>query len=331
MIESGWHGVLVFVEHYQGEIIEVSLELLGEVQKLAKELGSKVIAVTVDMERNLDSIIGYGADIVYALKTERADLVDDLQYANAVCDLIEEIRPEIVLFGATILGKSIAPRIASKLEAGLTADCIQFDIEHETKNLLQVRPAFQECLLATIVCANKRPQMATVKEHVFQANQYDSARTGEIIQRKYATEDTKLEILEQTIVNKEALKVEQKIIFGIGAGIGSKENVALVKKVAEKYGAAIGATRSVVNEGWIEKEYQIGQTGITVRPKVYIACGISGAIQHLCGIQGAECIIAINTNGDAPIFKVADVGIQRDVIEVLKYLLNNTNGEMPFE
>lgn len=331
MKKSDWHGVLVFVESYQGKISDVSLELLGEADRLAKELNCKVMAVTVDFVNDHHCLIGYGADLVYALETRSAGTIDDLQYANVIYHLIEEIHPEIFLIGATMLGKTIAPRIASRLETGLTADCIEFAIEKETRNLFQVRPAFQDCLYATIVCADKRPQIATVREKVFQPNSYDEDRVGTIIHKKYVQqEDMKLEILEQVEIDQQALKLESEILFGIGKGIGSKENVELVKQVAQKYGAAIGATRSVVNEGWIEKEYQIGQTGITVRPKVYIACGISGAIQHLCGIQGVECIIAINTNCNAPIFKVADIGVKRDIIDVLKCLLDNTSNEKTF-
>lgn len=328
---SDWHGVLVFVEAHQGKIADVSLELLGEAGKLSNQLNCKIIAVTVDLAKDNESLIGYGADTVYALETGCAGQMDDLRYVDAICQLIDEIHPEIFLIGSTMLGKSIAPRIASRLETGLTADCIEFSIDKETRNLLQVRPAFQDSLFATIVCAHKRPQIATVRENIFQPNQFDYDRIGQVIKKKYTLEkNTKLEIMEQAEIDQSAIKLENKIVFGIGQGIGSKENVELVKQVAERYGAAIGATRSVVNEGWIEKECQIGQTGITVRPKVYIACGISGAIQHLCGIQGAECIIAINTDKNAPIFKVADVGIQEDVVRVLNCLLENASMEKTF-
>lgn len=326
-----WHGILVFAETHQGKIADVSLELLGKAEKLAKELKCKVLAVTADSEKINDLLIGYGADIVYTLDTKSAGKIDDLRYADAIYRLIQEVHPKIFLIGATMLGKSIAPRIATRLGTGLTADCIELKIDKKTGNLLQIRPAFQDSLFATIVCANKRPQVATVRERVFQPSNFDKERRGKIIQKRYALEeDSKMIIMEQTEGGKGAGKLENMILFGIGKGIGSRENIELVRKVAEKYGAEIGATRSIVNEEWIEKEYQIGQTGITVRPKVYIACGISGAIQHLCGIQGAECIIAINNDCNAPIFKVADIGIERDIMDVLKCLLEHPGSERSF-
>lgn len=326
-----WQGVLVFAEIYQGKIADISLEILGKGEELAKKLNSGVFAVTVDAVEESEFLIGHGADIVYALETRSASQIDDLRYTDAICQLIEEIRPAILLIGATTLGKSIAPRIASKLGTGLTADCIELKIDEKTGNLLQIRPAFQDSLLATIACPDKRPQIATVREKIFQIKSFDKNRRGEIIPKQYALkEDTKLEIIDQTETGMPAEKMGKKILFGIGRGIGSRENIELVKRVAERYGAEIGATRGVVNEGWIEKEYQIGQTGITVRPKVYIACGISGAIQHLCGIQGTECIIAINTDRNAPIFKVADVGIHQNIVDVLNYLHLHTDSEKTF-
>lgn len=327
----GWHGILIFTEVHEGKITNVSLELLGKAKKLAEELRCKVFSVTVDSEKVSELLIGYGADIVYTLETGSAGQIDDLRYADAIYHLIQEVHPEIFLIGATMLGKSIAPRIATRLETGLTADCIELKIDEKTENLLQIRPAFEESLFATIVCANKRPQIATVREKVFQKNPFVKERRGKIIHKQYVLkEDTKMRIMEQTEWKKENGKLESMILFGIGKGIGSRENVELIKKVAEKYGAGIGATRSIVNEGWVEKEYQIGQTGITVRPKVYIACGISGAIQHLCGIQGAECVIAINNDCNAPIFKVADIGIQQDIMDVLKCLLEHPDSESAF-
>lgn len=318
-------GVWVFAEQANGQLKPVALELLGEASRLATTLQTTVSAVLIGagVAAAGQQLIHFGADQVLLVEDDRLRLYNDELYADILAQLISERRPEIVLIGATSYGRSLAPRVASRLDTGLTADCTKLSIDQETGLLLQTRPAFGGNLMATIVCPHHRPQMATVRPRVMQALAPDTSRVGQVltIQPRWP-ERVRTRVLASCAAAAESVDLAAaETIIAVGKGIGSSANLALVEQLAQELGAAIGATRAVVDAGWLSYSQQIGQTGKTVSPKLYIACGVSGAVQHLAGMSSAETIVAINRDPDAPIFGVADFGIVGDVSEVLSALL----------
>jgi len=324
---SAYNGVWVFCEQQEGVISTVAYELLSEARKLADRLSVPVGAVLIgdQIKSSAQDIIHRGADTVYVVESPKLKYFNDERYTKIVIDLCEEFKPEIILMGATSAGRALAPRVATLMRTGLTADCTGLDIDDETRMLLQTRPAFGGNIMATILCRDYRPQMATVRHKVFPEAQVDTSRTGEIIEKKYDANSEALksrtEVLE--IVNElsNAVNVaDADIIVSAGRGIGTQENLQLVEELADALGGAVGASRAVVDSDWIPYSHQVGQTGKTVCPKVYIACGISGQIQHLVGMQSAKMIIAINSDADAPIFRVATYGIVGDVKEIVPRL-----------
>jgi len=323
---SSYKGVWVFGEQQNGTPANVALELLGEGRKLANQLNVPLSAVLMgeNIEEAAKTIISYGADNVYMVDHPSLKNYNDESYTDIFVQLIQNYKPEIVLMGATTYGRSLGPRISSRLNTGLTADCTGLEIDPERKILLQTRPAFGGNLMATIICPNHRPQMSTVRPKVMKALEPDKSRQGEIIKPDVKVpEDLKVKVLD--VVNNLCEMVnltEADVIVSAGRGIGSPKNIALVEELARVLGAAVGASRAVVDAGWIEYSHQVGQTGKTVGPKVYFACGISGAIQHLAGMSSSDTIIAINKNPDAPIFRVATYGIVGDVLEVLPALIS---------
>lgn len=323
---SVYQGVWVFAEQRHGHLAEVALELLGEGRKLADTLGQKLCAVLIghDVAPLGQELVAYGADRVYL--AEHPDLHDFLEdaYTQVLTDLIRANKPNIVLMGATAIGRSLAPRVAARVRTGLTADCTGLAIDSETKNLQQTRPAFGGNLMATILCPNHRPQMATVRHRVFRPLEKDEARTGEIINvdLSKAVFDLRAKVLE-IIAQNDGHHVnlqEANIIVSGGRGLGDPKNFKLIEELAAVLGGAVGASRAAVDAGWIPYPHQVGQTGKTVGPTVYFACGIHGAVQHLAGMQSSDIIIAINRNPDAPIFKVATFGLVGDVLEILPAL-----------
>lgn len=322
---SSYKGVWVFGEQKNGVPANVALELLGEGRKLADQLNVKLSAVLMgyEMEDAAKSLISYGADKVYLVDHESLKDFNDESYADIFVQLIGRYKPEIVLMGATTYGRSLAPRVSSRLNTGLTADCTKLEIDMEKKILLQTRPAFGGNLMATIICPNHRPQMSTVRPKVMKALEQDFSRAGEIIRPEIVIpEDVKIKVTEviSTLCEKVNL-TEADIIVSGGRGLGDPKNFALVEELAKVLGGAVGASRATVDAGWIEYSHQVGQTGKTVGPKVYFACGISGAVQHLAGMSSSDTIIAINKNPDAPIFKIATFGIVGDVLEILPSLI----------
>jgi electron transfer flavoprotein alpha subunit len=323
---EAYKGVWVFAEQRYGHLAEVGLELLGEGRKLADTLGQELCAVLIgkDVEGLAHELIAYGADKVYhADHPELGDFIED-GYAQVMTDLIRENKPNIVLMGATAIGRSLAPRIAARVRTGLTADCTGLAIDPETQNLQQTRPAFGGNLMATILCPNHRPQMATVRHRVFRPLEKDEARKGEIVKVDLSKTPLNLrakvlEVIAQQEGNQVNLQ-EANIIVAGGRGLGDPKNFKLVEDLAAVLGGAVGASRAVVDAGWVSYPHQVGQTGKTVGPTVYFACGIHGAVQHLAGMQSSDIIIAINRNPDAPIFKVATFGLVGDVLEILPAL-----------
>ena len=322
---SQYRGVWVFAEQKKGEIQGVVYELLGEGRKLAGQLGEKLSCVLLGerMDEGARELIAYGADRVYQIEGSVLRNFQDDPYTNVLTDLINKEKPEIVLMGATAIGRSFASRVAARLGTGLTADCTELSIDPEKRQLLQTRPAFGGNIMATITTPNHRPQMATVRHKVFKKAIRQGSREGEVIkesvERKDLSSRTKLldivEDLTQTVKLADA-----DIIVSGGRGLGAAENFRIIEDLARTLGGAVGASRAAVDAGWMPYSHQVGQTGRTVCPKIYIACGISGAIQHLVGMQSSEIIVAINKDPNAPIFKVATYCIEADLFEVVPAL-----------
>jgi electron transfer flavoprotein alpha subunit len=316
-------GVWVFAEQRDGDIAGVSFELLGAGKRLAEKLGAGLSAVLFGgATSGADELIKWGADKVYHCDEELFRSFNDEPYAVLLSELILEHRPEIVLAGATPIGRSFFPRVAARLKTGLTADCTSLDIDDETKNLLQVRPAFGGNIMATILCPYTRPQMATVRPRVMKRGEYDGKRRGEIVKVDGEKVKSRTKVIE-TVREVSELSVnlqEANIIVAGGRGVGGEKGFRLLSDLANALGGCVGASRAAVDEGWIPYRHQVGQTGKTVGPKLYIACGISGAVQHLVGMQSSDIIVAINKNPDAPIFSVATYGIVGDLFEIIPLL-----------
>ncbi|MEN8906571.1 MAG: electron transfer flavoprotein subunit alpha/FixB family protein [Clostridiales bacterium] len=323
--DDKYYHVWILVDYNLGVISSVTYELLGVGRYLADKLGVKLGAVGLgfNIENKTIDLIKYGADIVYIIDDKNYEKFNDEIYSESYFRLIEMYKPEIILIGATIYGRSMAPKIASMLNTGLTADCTGLDIDLETKNLIQIRPAFGGNLMATIICPYKRPQIATVRPKVMKAKKVDTSRKGKVIKPKININiNSKLVIIDCVKTLSEVVNLsEAEVIVSVGRGIEKKENLILIEELAKVLGAAIGASRAVVDSGWIGYEHQIGQTGITVSPKLYIACGISGAVQHLIGMSSANKIVAINKDPEAEIFQIADIGIVGDINEFIPELI----------
>lgn len=322
---SAYKDVWVFCEQKNGKIQSIAWELLGKGKELARCLDAKLCAVLLGeaVEEEAAKAIHRGADIVYLAEDPALAHYQDEPYTNILCELIKEHKPEVFLCGATTIGRSLVSRVAVRLNAGLTADCTGLDIEKEQRLLLQTRPAFGGNIMATIITPNHRPQMATVRHKVMAEAPVNKNLTGQIIRKKYDKglfeSRTKfldfIEEIEETINLAEA-----DIIVSGGRGVGGPENFGVIRDLALALGGAVGASRSAVDAGWIPYSHQVGQTGKTVCPKLYIACGISGQIQHLIGMQSSRVIVAINKDPDAPIFKVATYGIVDDLFGVVPAL-----------
>ena len=322
---SGYKDVWVFCEQKNGKIQSIAWELLGEGKKLSKKLGSRLCGVLLgkDMKKRANDVIHRGADVVYLADSPYLEHFQDEPYTNILVNLVNKYKPEVFLCGATTIGRSLISRVAVKLYAGLTADCTGLDIDSENKLLLQTRPAFGGNIMATIITPNHRPQMATVRHKVMKEAEVDTAHKGKIIEERFDDiiykSRTKfidfIEELEETVNLAEA-----DIIVSGGRGVGGAENFSVIKDLAKVVGGAVGASRATVDAGWIPYSHQVGQTGKTVCPKVYFACGISGQIQHLIGMQSSKIIVAINKDPDAPIFKVATYGIVGDLFQVVPAL-----------
>lgn len=320
-VAEGYRGVWVFAEQRYGRLKSVSYELMAEGRKLADKLGTELSAVCFGTKvAGTEELSAYGADIVYLIDDPALADHNEDYYTAALVDLIRQYKPEILLAGATAMGRSFIPRVASIIHTGLTADCTGLDIDPDSKLLLQTRPTFGGNVMATITCQARRPQMATVRPHVFKKGKPDKGRQGEIIKvdfdRESVTSRTKLLNFVEDLSEKVKLD-EADIIVSGGRGLGEPGNFRIVAELADVLDAALGSSRPPVDDGWISYSHQVGQTGKTVCPKLYIACGISGAVQHLAGMQTAECIVAINEDPNAPIFEVATYGIVGDLFEVL--------------
>ncbi len=319
-----YKGVWVFAEQREGVVASVSYELLGAGRRLSEELGNELCAVLLGTDETAaHELINWGADRVYLCSDDIFRNFNDDAYTDVLSRLINERKPSIVLAGATAIGRSFIPRVAARLRTGLTADCTSLEIDKGTGNLVQIRPAFGGNIMAAIVCPDYRPQMATVRPRVMKRGTYDPERKGEIVNIKFDDLSSRTKVIE-SIKEESGVSVnlhEADVIVAGGRGVGDAKGFKLIEELAEALGGAVGASRAVVDEGWISYSHQVGQTGKTVSPKVYIACGISGAVQHLVGMQSSDIIIAINKNPEAPIFNVATYGIVGDLYEIVPLLI----------
>jgi electron transfer flavoprotein alpha subunit len=323
---ASWSGVWVYGEFRRGTLAPVSLELLGIGRKLADTRNVPLAAVLIGSETGevASQLIAHGADTVYRIDDPALAHFTDEAYGAILTSLIRQHKPEIVLAGATAIGRSFIPGVATTLGAGLTADCTQLAIRDEDGALLQTRPAFGGNIMATIVCPNSRPQMSTVRPKVMKALVFDGERQGEIVEVKPTPEQlaTRVRVIESVVSEQDNVNIQEAdILVAGGRGLDNAQGFTLMRELADSLGGAVAATRAAVDAGWISYPHQVGQTGKTVAPKLYIACGISGAVQHVAGMQSAETIVAINRDKDASIFDVADFGLVGDLFEIVPKLL----------
>lgn len=322
---ADYKGVWVFAEQREGQLQKVSLELLGEGRKVADKLGVKLTALLLgdNVAELANTLASHGADEVLVAEDKNLAHYTTDAYTKVICDLASERKPGILFVGATFIGRDLGPRVAARLTTGLTADCTSIDVEVENGDLLATRPAFGGNLMATIACPDHRPQMATVRPGVFEIIKTDASKCNiEKVEVNLSDADVRTIVLETVKTKKDVIDIsEAKVIVAGGRGVGSKENFALLEELAEVLGGVVAGSRAAVEKGWIEGAYQVGQTGKTVKPSIYIACGVSGAIQHVAGMQDSDVIIAINKDESAPIMKVADYGIVGDIAKVLPELI----------
>lgn len=358
---SAYKHVWVFAEQRDGKLMNVALELIGEGYRLAREISNdtKVCALLVgDGIANLaDECYAYGADEVILIEDPKLKNFTTDGYTKVIVDAIHQLKPEIVLYGATHIGRDLAPRIAARCNTGLTADCTRLDvkvssyIEFAKKNttldtstldpndpstgIKQTRPAFGGNLMATIICPKTRPQMSTVRPGVMQKRDVVEGAKGvlTVVKPNLADSDIRTKIVEIVKSAKEMVSLtDADIICSGGRGLGDASGFDIMKKFADKVGGVVGSSRACVDAGWIDHSHQVGQTGTTVKPKIYFACGISGAIQHLAGMQTSDIIVAINKDADAPIFEVADFGIVGDLFKVIPQIMEEwDNAEKLFD
>lgn len=327
-VREGYSGVWVFAEQRKGTLAGVAFELLGEGRRLADKLGCSLSAVLFgkDVKDQAQSLIARGADKVYVADDPSLEWFTDDLYGELLQNLIRENKPEIVLCGATAMGRSFFPSVANALDTGLTADCTGLDIRMEDRVLMQTRPAFGGNIMATILCPTHRPQMATVRPKVMRPLPPEEGRSGEIVDINVKDYNLvgKTRILDsiQELADKINL-AEAEIIVAGGRGLGSAEGFGLLRQLADLLGGVVGASRGAVDSEWISYAHQVGQTGKTVAPRLYIACGISGAVQHLVGMQSSDFIVAINNDPAAAIFDVADFALVGDLYEVIPALIRS--------
>ena len=326
-IYADYKGVWVYAEQRNNEISPVVYELLNEGGVLAEKLKVELSAVFIghNIEQSAQELIYHGANKVYVIDDILFKDFQDDPYSEILARLVKEEKPEIVLFGASNIGRSFASRVAAKIKAGLTADCTGLDICPDTKNLLQTRPAFGGNIMATILTPQHRPQMSTVRHKVFKKAQRDTSRKGEIVRKKFDLTGIKNRTKFIEFVRDTSARVnlaEADIIVSGGRGLGKPEGFKLIEEFAGVIGGAVGASRAAVDSGWIPYSHQVGQTGRTVAPKIYIACGISGQIQHLVGMVSSDIIVAINRDKEAPMMKIASFALEGDLYEVIPCIIN---------
>ena len=321
-----YKGVYVIAEEFEGKLRNVTLELLGQGKQLAEGIGDEVGAVLIghNVKPLAQELIAHGAHKVYVYDDPKFEHYNTTAFTRALVHFFNEVKPNVYLVGATNIGRDLGPRVANALQTGLTADCTNLFVDDDGKTIVWTSPALGGNIMAEIVCRNDRPQMGTVRPNVFKKPEADPNATGEVIDMHVdLTEaDFLTKFVELIKVGGNGIKIEEAdIIVAGGRGMnGNEAFTGMLKELADVLGGAVGASRAAVDAGWIDALHQVGQTGKTVGPKIYIAAGISGAIQHLAGMSGSDCVIAINKDEDAPIFKVADYGIVGDAFEIVPKL-----------
>ena len=323
---ADYKGVWVFAEQREGVLQKVALELLGKGREIADTLEVELTAVLLgeNVGSIAEELVAHGADRVLLASSPLLKNYTTDGYTKIICDLVNERKPEILFIGASNIGRDLGPRVAARLSTGLTADCTSLEIDSENNNLLMTRPAFGGNLMATIVCTEHRPQMATVRPGVFEKLPKNAEAKGVIEEVIFELEETDIRTKVEEIVKsvKDIMDIsEAKVLVAGGRGVGNKENFVQLKELADTLGGSVAASRAAIDNGWLDKAYQVGQTGKTVRPNLYIACGISGAIQHLAGMQESDYIIAINKDGSAPIMQVADLALVGDLNKILPEMI----------
>lgn len=321
---SAYRGVWFWVEQFRGRASSISWEMAGKGRELADELDTTLTACVLGqgVERIAQEAICYGADRVFLVEDPTLSVYRTDPYAAALVDLVQRYRPEVFILGASSRGRDLAGSVATQLRTGLTADCTELTIDPETRLLRQTRPAFGGNIMATILCPHHRPQMATVRHRVFEMPGMDAGRQGQIVREGAVRSEGEIasKVVDFITQEGEVNLADARIIVAGGRGVGGPEGFAPIRELAEVLGGAVGSSRSAVDAGWIPYAHQVGQTGRTVRPDLYIACGISGAIQHLAGMKTSRCIVAINKDPEAPIFQVAHYGIVGDLFQVVPAL-----------
>ncbi len=334
---SEYKGIFVFAEQRDRKVQKVAFELVGKAKQLAKDLNTTVTAVLLgyDMMDEAKKLCYAGADNVIYVNDEQLDVYMTEPYVYTMHKILSDKKPDILIYGATAIGRDMAPRVSARCHTGLTADCTGLTIEPDDQdpnklNLMMTRPAFGGNLMATIACPNHRPQMATVRPGVMQAlkQSHDNPVNIEEYKIDIPADKINVEILDITKIIQQRMNIEDaKVLVSGGRGMHGPDNYPMLEELAGLLGGTISASRAAVDAGWVPKDRQVGQTGKTVRPNLYIACGISGAIQHLAGMEESDFIIAINKDESAPIFEVADVGIVGDIFKVVPLLIEELKKE----
>ncbi len=321
-----YNDVWVIGELIDGKIHPVTIELIGEGRKLADKINKKLAVVVAGngVKDVAEKLLRFGVDKVLYIEHELLKDFNTEGYAITMSDLIKERKPEIVLLGATSIGRDIGPRIAAKTGTGLTADCTKLEIDETDGKLMQTRPAFGGNLMATIICPNNRPQMATVRPGVMAKAEHVEKATGvvEVIAPALKERDLRVKLVEKKDSGKKRVNlIDAKVVVSGGRGLREASGFKLMQELADSLGGEVGSSRAAVDAGWIESTHQVGQTGTTVRPDLYVACGISGAIQHQAGMHESKYIIAINKDKNAPIFEICDFGIVGDLFEIIPAMI----------
>ncbi len=321
---SEYKGILVFSEQWNGNVHPVAYELLGKGRELADQLDEELYTVIIGnkLESAVQELASRGPDKIFVYENPDFENFKDDTYSSILENFVNEVKPSIFLLGATLIGRSLGPKVAACLETGLTADCTGLDIDPETRLLLQTRPAYGGNIMATIICTDARPQMATVRYKVMKEAPIQS-KECEIIFKKIDSSEIpdRVKIIHTQPATEQVSIVDADIVVSGGKGMGEPQGFELIKDLADALGGAVGASRPTVDEGWINYSHQVGLSGRTVRPKMYLACGISGAVQHLAGMKTSDAIIAINKDPEAPIFNVASLGAIGDLYEVIPILI----------
>lgn len=332
---SEYEGVTVIAQQNEGEVAPASLELIGEAGRLSREKNSPLYIVILgnNIDKAVDQVSRYGAEKVFYYEHELLDSYSTDAYTKAVSDFIKDRKPEIVLFSATSFGRDFAPRVAARIGTGLTADCTALDVDEDDGKLVQTRPAFGGNLMAKIICPDNRPQMATVRPGVMDKPE-SLEESSEVVKQEldFTEGDVAARVVNTVMSEKTEGDIKDAtIVVAGGRGVGSEDGFEVIRELADELGGAVGSSRAAVDRGWIAEDHQVGQTGSTIQPELYIACGISGAVQHMVGMENSDYIIAINKDAEAPIMKKANLAIEGDLFEVVPELIERIkrtrNGE----